>query len=209
MGYDFWNLPERDFVSKSFTYRLATPDDAAALQAIYAPYIDTSLTFECEIPSVEEFRRRIEERISLYPYIVAESNGTAAGYAYASRLFERAAYDWAVELSVYLDCSCRGHGLGHALYSRLLALLELQGIRSVHGKVTMPNPSSDKLHRNMGFRLVGIMEKVGFKLGQWRDVAHYEKLLGDFSETPQPITPVTKLDAKVVEGILNNAVLEK
>lgn len=196
-------------MSKSYTYRLATPDDAAALRAIYAPYIDTSITFECEIPSVEEFRRRIEKRISLYPYIVAESNGAAVGYAYASRLFERAAYDWAAELSVYLDCSCRGQGLGHALYSRLIALLELQGIRSVHGKVTTPNSPSDKLHRSMGFRLVGIMEKTGFKLGQWRDVAHYEKLLGDFSETPQPITPITKLDVKVVESILNNTILEK
>ena len=196
-------------MSKSYTYRLATPDDAAALRAIYAPYIDTSITFECEIPSVEEFRRRIETRVSLYPYIVAESDGVAVGYAYASRLFERAAYDWAVELSVYLDCNYRGQGLGHALYSRMLTLLEMQGIRSVHGKVTMPNPSSDKLHRNMGFRLVGIMEKVGYKLEQWRDVAHYEKLLGDLSKAPQPITPITKLDPEALERVLNNTMLEQ
>lgn len=185
-----------------YTYRLATTDDAEALQAIYAPYVDTSITFECVCPTVDEFRRRIEERVSVYPYIVCEEDGVPVGYAYASRLFERQAYDWAVELSVYLARDCRGRGLGRALYERLLALLEMQGVRSAHGKVTEPNEKSDKLHLAMGFRLVGIMDNVGFKLGQWRDVAHYEKLMGDFSCAPAPITAIGELDAARVAAVL-------
>lgn len=192
----------------TYTYRLATPDDAEALQAIYAPYVETSITFECVVPTVEEFRHRIEERICLYPYIVVEEDGVPMGYAYASRLFSRQAYDWAVELSVYLSRDCRGRGLGRALYARLLALLELQGIRSAHGKVTEPNEASDKLHLSMGFRCVGVMDNVGFKLGKWRDVAHYEKLMGDFESAPEPVTPITELDPEKVNSILKHAALE-
>ena len=157
-----------------YTYRLATTDDAEALQAIYAPYVDTSITFECTCPTVDEFRRRIEERIRLYPYIVCEEDGVPVGYAYASRLFARQAYDWAVELSVYLSQDCRGRGL----------------------------EKSDKLHLSMGFRLVGVMDNVGFKLGRWRDVAHYEKLLGDFSCAPEPVTPIGELDEEAVATVL-------
>ncbi len=185
-----------------YTYRLATTDDAEALQAIYAPYVDTSITFECTCPDVDEFRKRIEERICLYPYIVCEEDGVPVGYAYASRLFAREAYAWAVELSVYLSKDCRGRGLGRALYDRLLTLLEMQGVRSAHGKVTEPNEKSDKLHLAMGFRLVGVMDNVGFKLGRWRDVAHYEKLLGDFDHAPEPVTPIHQLDSEKVAAVL-------
>lgn len=185
-----------------YTYRLATTDDAEALQAIYAPYVDTSITFECTCPDVDEFRKRIEERICLYPYIVCEEDGVPVGYAYASRLFTREAYAWAVELSVYLSKDCRGRGLGRALYDRLLTLLEMQGVRSAHGKVTEPNEKSDKLHLAMGFRLVGVMDNVGFKLGQWRDVAHYEKLLGGFDRAPEPVVPIHQLDPEKVAAVL-------
>ncbi|MDO4590686.1 MAG: GNAT family N-acetyltransferase [Slackia sp.] len=185
-----------------YTYRLAVADDAEALQAIYAPYVETSITFECVCPTVEEFRRRIEERICLYPYVVCEEDGVPVGYAYASRMFSRQAYDWAVELSVYIAQDCKGRGLGRALYARLIALLEMQGVRSIHGKVTEPNEKSDKLHLAMGFRLVGIMDNVGFKLGRWRDVAHYEKLVGDFSRAPEPLIPVGELPADNVAAVL-------
>ncbi len=193
---------ERELVGTICTYRLAKVSDAQTLRDIYAPYVDTSITFETEIPSVEEFRQRIEARIGIYPYIVVEKDGQTLGFAYASRLFERAAYEWAAELSVYLDTASRGHGLGRALYTRLITLLSMQGVRSVHGKVTEPNPPSDRLHMEMGFRLVGIMSKVGFKLGQWRDVGHYEKHLGSFKGAPEPLIPITKLDPAVVERVL-------
>ena len=177
-----------------YTFRLTTAADAEALQAIYAPYIETSITFECTCPSVEEFRKRIEERVCMYPFIVCEENGKPVGYAYASRLFAREAYAWAVELSVYFAQDFRGRGLGRVIYKKLLDLLTLQGVRSAHGKVTEPNEKSDKLHL--------AMDNVGFKLGQWRDVAHYEKLLGDFSCPPAPVVPITELDPEKVKAIL-------
>lgn len=185
-----------------YSFRLATPADAEALQAIYAPYIGTSITFECTCPSVEAFRERIEVRYRKYPFIVCEENGRPIGYAYASHLFTREAYDWAVELSVYFEQNHRGRGLGRRTYGKLLDLLALQGVRTAHGKVTFPNEKSDALHKALGFELIGVMKNVGFKLGQWRDVNHYEKLIGDFSCEPKPITPMCELDPAQVEAIL-------
>lgn len=186
----------------SYTFRLATPEDAEALQAIYAPYVETSITFECTCPNVEQFRQRIEERYRMYPYIVCLENGRPCGYAYASRLFAREAYDWAVELSVYLDSTTRGRGLGREMYRRLLDLLALQGVRTAHGKVTSPNPSSARLHQLMGFELVGTMKNVGFKLGEWRDVAHWEKIIGNCAEAPKPVTPLAEIDQARIQEIL-------
>ena len=141
-----------------FTFRLATPDDAEALQAIYAPYVDTTVTFEYVAPTVEEFRQRIIDRVSVYPYIVCEEDGVPVGYAYASRLYERAAYAWAVELSVYFAPNHRGRGMGRKIYDKMLSLLKLQGVRTVHGKVTFPNPASDKLQR-YGLQTYGYARK--------------------------------------------------
>ena len=185
-------------------YRLATIHDAQELLRIYAPYIATSITFECTVPSLEEFQARIQDRCGLYPYIVVEEYGHIVGYAYASRLFAREAYEWSAELSVYMSQHYHGKGLGRALYERLLCLLELQGVRSVHGKVTEPNEKSDRLHLSMGFRLVGVMDNVGFKCGHWRDVAHYEKLMGDFSCPPSPLIPLKELDQDLVKAILRD-----
>ena len=186
-----------------FTFRLATPDDAEVLQAIYAPYVETTVTFEYVAPPVEEFRQRIIDRVSVYPYIVCEEDGVPVGYAYASRLYERAAYAWAVELSVYFAPNHRGRGMGRKIYDKMLSLLKLQGVRTVHGKVTFPNPASDKLHNAMGFKLMATLENVGFKNGEWRSINHWEKQIGDFSCAPEPITPITELDPAKVQEILN------
>lgn len=186
-----------------FTFRLATPDDAEVLQAIYAPYVETTVTFEYVAPTVEEFRQRIIDRVSVYPYIVCEEDGVPVGYAYASRLYERAAYAWAVELSVYFAPNHRGRGMGRKIYDKILSLLKLQGVRTVHGKVTFPNPASDKLHNAMGFKLMATLENVGFKNGEWRSINHWEKQIGDFSCAPEPITPITELDPAKVQEILN------
>ena len=185
-----------------YTFRLAVPEDAAALRAIYEPYVETSVTFEYDVPSVEEFRQRIVDRVEMYPYIVCEMGGKPVGYAYASRLYERAAYSWAVELSVYLAPESRGAGIGAEIYGRLIELLRLQGVRTVHGKVTYPNPASDKLHRSMGFQLAATLENVGFKNGQWRSINHWQKEIGDFDGVPEPVVPISKLDAAQVAAVL-------
>ena len=190
----------------ALTYRIATPQDAEALQALYAPYVGTSITFEGEVPSVEEFRHRIETRIAMYPYIVAELDGKPIGYAYASRLFERSAYAWAVELSIYTAQDCTVKGIGRQMYSRLLDILELQGVRSAHGKVTSPNPKSSRLHEAMGFKLNGVLKNVGYKLGEWRDVSWFEKELTGpktVDGEPVPVIPFPEIqDSDEVRAIL-------
>lgn len=120
-------------------FRVARPEDAEALLAIYAPYVEeTAITFEYEVPSVEEFRARIAHTLATYPYIVAVEENKIIGYAYVGRLHERAAYDWTVETSIYVDRSARKHGLGRQLYERLEAILRAMNIISVNACIAYP-----------------------------------------------------------------------
>lgn len=120
-------------------FRVARPEDAAALLAIYAPYVEeTAITFEYEVPGVEEFRARIAHTLATYPYIVAVEENKIIGYAYVGRLHERAAYDWSVETSIYVDRSARKHGLGRQLYERLEAILRAMNIISVNACIAYP-----------------------------------------------------------------------
>ncbi|MEF9842089.1 MAG: N-acetyltransferase family protein [Raoultibacter sp.] len=191
--------------SDALHLRLATPADATALQAIYAPYIERPVTFEYDVPSVEEFRSRIAERCSLYPYLILEENGHPLAYAYASRYKPRAAYQWDVELSVYVTDGCFGKGCGRTLYTALLAILEAQGVRNVFGIVGMPNEKSKKLHASFGFSQVGVQLRAGYKCGAWHDVLIYQKSIGSFDEAPMPIIPITELDSGVIARIFNDS----
>ena len=119
--------------------RFADEHDAAACLAIYAQYIDTSITFETALPSEDEFAGRIRSYGAVYPWLIAEEDGEILAYAYAHRAQERAAYDWNAELSVYVSKNAAGRGLGTRLYRALLALLKEQGVRTAYGVVTMPN----------------------------------------------------------------------
>lgn len=181
--------------------RFATPGDAEALLRIYAQYIDTSITFEYDLPSLTEFRERIDTISAEYPYIVHETAGVIDGYAYAHRYRERAAYQWGAELSVYVDRSAHGRGLGTRLYGALTALLRLQGVRTVYGVVTQPNEKSDRLHAAMGFTVAGIVRKAGFKAGRWHDVTTYEKAIADYDE-PAPLRRIRDVDPGTAEAIL-------
>ena len=159
--------------------RFAAIDDSAALLDIYAQYIHTHITFEYELPSAAEFARRISSTLADgYPYLVCQDGDEVLGYAYAHRLGERAAYQWNAELSIYLSSRAAGRGLGTALYLTLMDLLRLQGVKTVCGIVTRPNPASEGLHRALGFRLTGVREKAGYKNGTWHDVMWLEKPLG-------------------------------
>lgn len=175
-------------------YRLAMPEDAPALLQIYSEYIHSTITFEYTLPTTEEFAERIRTITGFYPYIVAEEDGRCMGYAYAHRHMERAAYQWNAELSVYLAKSAVGCGLGGGLYSRLMTLLKAQGVLSVFGCVTSPNPPSDRLHKRMGFKLVGTYLQAGFKNGAWHDVNWYQKMLGDHLDEPKPPVPLSVLE---------------
>ncbi len=182
--------------------RMATTADAAAIQAIYAPYVaDTVISFETVPPTVEDMAGRIGAILATYPYIVGIRGGRIIGYAYAGRQMERAAYQWNATLSVYLDKEQVGSGCGSRLYRALLSILELQNIRNVYGGVTSPNPRSERLHERFGFSAVGVYHRTGFKFGRWIDVAWYEKRLNESEGEPPPVIPVQALDARALQDI--------
>ena len=182
--------------------RFATPADAPALLAIYDESIPTNVTFEYELPSAEEFARRIATMSAVYPYLVAEENGVPVGYAYAHQIGERAAYRYGAELSIYLSRSACGKGLGKRLYAVLIDLLRLQGVRTVYGLVASPNPASEALHRTFGFQLMGVQHHAGYKNGGWIDLLWFEKTIAPYDQTPDPILPIGELPADAADRLL-------
>ena len=172
--------------------RTATPDDAAAVAAIYAPIVQhTAISFETEPPDAAEMRSRIVKTLALLPWLVAEDEaGHVCGYAYASKHRERAAYQWSVDTTVYVREDQRGRGVGRALYEQLLPLLASLGYCQAFAGIALPNAGSVALHEAVGFVALGVYRDVGFKQGQWRDVGWWQKTLGrpDAPEPPRPFS---------------------
>lgn len=181
--------------------RFASEADAAGLLAVYAPYIETSVTFEYDCPSLAEFAERIRTIRERWPYLVWEEDDRICGYTYAHLARERAAYGWYVELSIYLDGTCTGRGIGTQLYALLLELLRMQGVKTAMGCVTAPNPASEALHAAMGFRLTGTSRNAGYKNGQWHDVLWYELPLAPYDVPPAPVVPIRQLDPAAVDAL--------
>ena len=168
-------------------FRFALPADAAALLRVYAPYIETGVTFETAVPTTEEFTRRVEEISRDFPYILCEREGEIIGYAYAHPAFTRAAFRWDAEATVYLAPAVRGERLGEALYRRLLAVLPLQNIRTVYALVTSPNPRSERFHERMGFARTAFLPETGYKLGRWWGLSWYEKRFPAADPPEEPV----------------------
>jgi L-amino acid N-acyltransferase YncA len=157
--------------------RAAVQSDAAAIAAVYAPYVtDDVASFETDPPDAAEFARRMAVRPRL-PWLVAERGGVVTGYCYGSRHRDRAAYRWSVDVSVYLDRSEHRRGTGRALYEPLLAELRSLGYVNAYAGIALPNDASVGLHEALGFRLVGIYRGVGYKFGAWRDVGWWQRAL--------------------------------
>jgi L-amino acid N-acyltransferase YncA len=176
--------------------RTARPEDAAAIQAIYGPVVvETAISFEDEPPSVEEMQQRIASTLQTYPYLVAIRNGRVVGYAYASQHRARAAYRWAVDVTVYISEEERRTGVGHALYESLLPILARQGFRAAYAGISQPNPGSVALHERLGFRHIGTYPNVGYKLGRWHDVGYWHFQLGTDSSPPVEICPYPDLSS--------------
>lgn len=245
-------------------FRVARPEDAEALRTIYAPYVEeTAITFEYEVPGVEEFRARIAHTLATYPYIVAieeqeanadtaHADGTSStcidcsdanadaghadgvpasstpaagadaaggtcrtsehiiGYAYVGRLHERAAYDWTVETSIYVDRSARKHGLGRQLYERLEAILRAMNIISVNACIAYPgtnndpylNTNSPDFHAHLGYQLVGHFHACAYKFDRWYDMIWMEKWIASHPPKPEAMIPFPELPEEVVERCL-------
>ena len=181
--------------------RIAGPEDAEKLLAIYAPYVEnTAITFEYEVPSAEEFRERIEHTLSMYPYLVAERDGEIMGYAYASAFKERAAYAWAVETSIYIRADAKHLGLGKLLYNALEDALKLQNITNVNACIAHPTVpdeyltlNSEQFHEHLGYRFVGRFTGCAYKFGRWYDMVWMEKLLAPHRPQHPSIIPYPDL----------------
>ena len=169
------------------TIRLASPDDAEGMQAIYAPIVrDTAISFEVDPPTVEDMRARMMTTLEHLPWVVCADGGTIQGYAYASSHRTRAAYQWSVDASVYVHAQTRRAGVGRALYRALFPLLRLQGFVNVYAGITLPNPASVGLHESLGFRPIGVYHVVGYKLGAWHDVGWWALALRAPVTPPEP-----------------------
>lgn len=174
------------------TIRPATPADAEALLAIYAPYVEhTAITFEYDVPSVDEFRQRIINTLQLYPYLVAErTTGTSCpeilGYTYAGPLHARAAYAWSVETSIYVKETERKSGIGKLLYAALEKALKAQNITNVNACIASPqvddeylNHNSIQFHEHLGYSMVGEFHRCAYKFGRWYNMVWMEKMIGE------------------------------
>ena len=167
--------------------REAVVADAKAIQAIYAPYVEqTAVTFEYDVPSEEEFRRRIESVKQKYPWIVAQDHGRIVGYAYASAFKERAAYQWAVETSIYVDCSMKRRGIGRQLHAALEQRLKAQGILNMNACISFIETEDEYLtqdsvrfHEQLGYKKVAHFHLCGKKFGRWYDMIWMEKIIGE------------------------------
>ena len=178
----------------TLTIRVATPQDAKAIQAIYAPYVEqTAVTFEYEAPSVEEIRTRIETTLQRYPWLVAEEGGAVIGYAYAGTFKGRRAYDWSVEVSIYVKQDTRRNGVGRQLYSRLQELLAQMGITNINACVAYTEHDTPRLstasvrfHKKLGFQMVGVFHQCAYKFDTWYDMCWLEKHIAPHEDGTHP-----------------------
>ena len=197
--------------------REATMGDAAAIRAIYAPYVEaTVITFEYTVPSVEEFQRRIspfltDDRVFgkmffgefsdfRVPEKLAVEDGRVVGYAYAGPFVGRAAYDWAAELSIYVDIHGRKQGLGKKLYGALLDALKEMGVLDVYACIGLPEKADEYLdcnsaefHAHLGFTPVGLFKQCGYKFGRWYNMIWMGLNLGAHRSPQPPVIPYPQL----------------
>ena len=196
----WWNITAkaaptmiRDREALTMEIRLATPSDAEGVAEIYGPVVrDTGVSFEEHPPGPAEIAERIRSTVPDFPWLVFD-DGKVLGYAYAGGYRTRGAYRWSVETTVYVHPECHRRGVGRGLYTSLLGILELQGFMTALAGITQPNEPSVALHESVGFELVGIYLKVGYKLGRWRDVGWWQRQVGDTARPhhmPRPLAEV-------------------
>ena len=184
--------------------RIACADDAENLLKIYSPYIEkTAITFEYTAPTAEEFRERIEKTLLRFPYLVAEIGKKTVGYAYAGYYIPRTACDHACEVSIYLDESFRGTGVGAMLYGKLFEILARQNITNLYASVAFADEEDEYLthasvrfHKREGFAEIGRFRKCGYKFKRWYDLLWFEKIIAPH-EKPEEFIPFPLISADI------------
>lgn len=194
-------------MSDEVIIRNAELSDAPRLVEIYAPYIEkTVITFEYKVPSVQEFRQRMANTMTTYPYLVAERDGQVVGYAYIGHFVGREAYDWAAETSIYVDSNARHGGIGGKLYAALEKICQMMGILNLNACIGYPHGGKDdkyltknsqQFHQHLGYKLVGEFHDCGYKFGRWYDMIWMEKMIGKHTEKPEPVKNYNDVRAEV------------
>lgn len=191
--------------TSNISIRPAIPQDAPALLTIYAPYItDTAVSFEYDVPSVEEFAERIRSTLEKYPYLVAEVDGCIVGYCYVGIMHGRQAYDWSVETSIYVDQNCKRMGIGRKLHDALEQALSAMGILNLYACIAFPvgedpylTQDSVHFHEHLGYEHTAHFHKCGYKFHHWYDIVWMEKTIGEHLENQ----PAVKTFANIVSEL--------
>ena len=186
--------------------RIAEERDVPEILSIYAPYVlNTTCTFEYDVPTEEAFQERFRTITARFPWIVWEEEGRILGYAYGSSLFERAAYSWSCESSVYLRPEAKGRGIGRALYTALEQILALLGYMVNYAIVTSENSPSRAFHEKLGYHTAGELSGCAFKFGKRLGIVWMEK---EITKTEIPLEfpdtwPFVRQDAEFFSDILD------
>lgn len=175
-------------MSGEMQIRMATVEDAEDILNIYRYYVEnTAISFEYTAPELEEFRNRIKNTLTKYPYLVAVEGEKILGYAYAGAFYGRAAYDWSVETTVYVEKGLKKRGVGKALYKALEERLKEMGILNLYACIAYPveddeylDKNSAEFHAHMGYAKVGEFHKCGYKFGRWYHMIWMEKIIGEY-----------------------------
>lgn len=174
--------------------RPATAQDVPRILEIYAPYVETTaISFEYTVPTLEVFTQRFLSIAAKFPWLVWEEDGSVLGYAYGSLPFERAAYQWSAEASIYLCPEAQGKGIGRKLYTALEDILRQQGYRKVYAIITTANEASVAFHEAVGYRHTATFPECGYKFGTWYGTIWMEKDLNTWPAPPKTPIPVTEL----------------
>ncbi len=194
-------------MSKQVQIRMATPDDAGEILAIYKPFVTaTVVTFEEVVPTEDDFRQRITSVLKICPYLVCEVDGRIVGYAYATDFRVRASYRWNKEVTVYIREEYQGKRIGKSLYQAMFAILKQQNYGNLLAVITLPNEGSVRLHERFGFKPCAVFHQVGFKMGEWQDVGYWEMRLNEaVANPPEPILMEQITDRKFIEEICTDS----
>lgn len=184
--------------------RLVTKEDTSEILDIYSPYIlNTTISFETKVPTIDQFQKRIEDCLKAYPWIVCVVDERIAGYAYASKHREREAYQWTCECSVYIHNSFKGREIAKELYQLLFQILKLQQFRNVYAGITLPNDASIKLHEKCGFTKFAHYENIGFKFGNWHSVGWWKLQINEYDLQPPPPLKLSELDSDLLSKLFH------
>lgn len=197
---------EQNMKREEIQIRAATANDAEELLGIYEPYVrETAVTFEYDVPTLEEFKNRISHTLKRYPVLVAEENERILGYAYTGPFIGRAAYSWSAETSIYFRKDKRRQGIGRILYDTLEQVSKAQHILNFYACISCPETEDEYLtadsiqfHTHLGYRTIGRFYKCGYKFGRWYNMVWMEKILGEHETTVRPVIPFPDLKAVVL-----------